>query len=177
MKKNILFIALVSLIGFLARLLPHLPNFSPFYSVLLFAGVYSRSPRYLLIPLGFLLLSDFWLGFYHSGVMVSVYLSFALIFLLGKIFKKRWSILNLASASLASALLFFLLTNFAVWYFGKGGWYSSDLSGLLLCYQLAIPFFKNTLYSTLLYNGLLFGVYESSRYWLSQRKKPLIKQT
>ena len=171
MKKNILLIIFVSLVAILARFLPHLPNFSPFYSLLLFSGVYSAHKKYLLIPLLALFFSDFFLGFYHLGVMISVYLSFALIFLLGKAYKKQKNILNLASVSLGSALLFFLLTNWAVWYFGS--WYSSNWSGLILSYQLAIPFFKSTLFSTLLYNGLLFGVYEASRYFLT-RKKPVL---
>jgi len=167
-KKNISLIIIVSLIALIARFLPHLPNFAPLYSVMLFAGVYSKEKKYFFIPLVALFISDIFIGFYQWQIMLSVYLSFIAIAGLGKLLKKQKNIINTASASLASSIIFFLVTNFAVWYFGD--WYSRDLAGLALCYNLAIPFFKSTLLSNLLYSGLLFGVYEFSAYALKNKK-------
>ena len=167
-KKNISLIIIVSLIALIARFLPHLPNFAPLYSVMLFAGVYSKEKKYFFIPLVALFISDIFIGFYQWQIMLSVYLSFIAIAGLGKLLKKRKNIINTASATLASSIIFFLVTNFAVWYFGD--WYSRDLAGLALCYNLAIPFFKSTLLSNLLYSGLLFGVYEFSAYALKNKK-------
>jgi len=98
---------------------------------------------------------------------LSVYGSLSLIGILGFWLKKNKNILNTISAILGSALLFFLITNFAVWYFGT--WYSHDLSGLALCYNLAIPFFKSTLLSNIVYAGLLFGVYEFTLHAIKQK--------
>ena len=167
-KKNISLIIIVSLIALIARFLPHLPNFAPLYSVMLFAGVYSKEKKYFFIPLVALFISDIFIGFYQWQIMLSVYLSFIAIAGLGKLLKKQKNIINTASATLASSIIFFLVTNFAVWYFGD--WYSRDLAGLALCYNLAIPFFKSTLLSNLLYSGLLFGVYEFSTYALKNKK-------
>jgi len=157
-KKNILLIIIISIIALTARLIPHVPNFSPLASVMLFAGVYTSSKKHLILPLIALFISDLFLGFYKLEVMLTVYSSLALISVLGVWLKNHKNVLNITSSTLASALLFFLTTNFAVWYFGT--WYSHDLSGLMLCYNLAIPFFKSTLISNVVYSGLLFTSYE-----------------
>jgi hypothetical protein len=61
----------------------------------------------------------------------------------------------------ASSLLFFVATNFAVWYFGS--LYTHDASGLFECYIAAIPFFKFTLLGDLMWTAVLFGGYALSR--------------
>lgn len=167
-KKNILLISLLSLVALAARFLPHIPNFAPLYSVMLFAGVYSDKKRYFFIPLIALLASDIFIGFYKWQIMLSVYLSFIIIAFLGAVVKKHKNIINIISSTLASSIIFFLFTNLAVWYFGS--WYSHDLAGLNYCYYLALPFFKSTLLSSLAYSGLLFGIYEAIHYALKNKK-------
>lgn len=156
----ILFVITAILAG---RLLPHAPNFSPLASLLLFGGAYYSKKRWILWSFLALFISDVIIGFYAWPVMVSVYVSFLLTALVGFYLRRRVSIYSVALASLGTALLFFLVTNGAVWYFGD--WYSHDWSGLMLCYTLAVPFFKNTLLSNVLYSGLLFGAYEALLYW------------
>lgn len=163
-KTNLLLISLISLIIILARLLPHVPNFSPLVSVMLFAGFYSQQKKYLLLPLVALFISDIFIGFYQWQVMLSLYGTLLLIAGLGIYANHYKNILNTISSTLGSALLFFLITNLAVWHFGN--WYTHDLSGLSLCFTLAVPFFKSTLSSTLLYSSLLFGIYETSQYFI-----------
>src|SRR5690606_42024641 len=60
--------------------------------------------------------------------------------------------------SLAGSVLFFVVSNFAVWVtaFVVPG-YPACSTGLLPCYVAAIPFFKNTLLGTLFYSAVLFG--------------------
>ena len=48
-----------------------------------------------------------------------------------------------------------MLTNFGVWLIG--GLYPRAWAGLVDCFVAAIPFFRNTLMSDLLYSALLFG--------------------
>lgn len=151
----IIFLSLLALIG---RFLPHLPNFSPLYSLLIFSGAYITRTRWAFLPLLSLAISDLFLGLYAWPIMLSVYGSLAINVLIGRQLKKNLSAINVLTASLISALIFFLITNTAVWSFGT--WYSHNLSGLMSCYTLAIPFFKTTLISTLLYSGLMFGAYE-----------------
>jgi hypothetical protein len=166
-KQNFFLILIVSLIIIAARLIPHVPNFSPLAAVILFSTMLAKDKKYLIMPFVALLVSDFFLGFYHLGIMLSVYGSFTLILLLGYWVKKYKNITNLITATLGAGLLFFLVTNFAVWYFGT--WYAHDFSGLMLSYMMAIPFFKQTILSNLLYTGLLFGVYETVQLLVKQK--------
>jgi hypothetical protein len=62
---------------------------------------------------------------------------------------------------LASAAVFFIITNFAVWL--EGSMYPANFSGLITCYVAAIPFFGNTLLSQLVFGAMLFGIFEMSR--------------
>lgn len=167
-KSNLILILLVSLVALAARLVPHAPNFSPLVAVMLFSGAYSQNRKYIFIPLVALFVSDIFIGFYKIEIMIAVYTSLLVVAYVGHLLHKQKNIINTLSASLAVAILFFVITNWAVWFFGD--WYSNNLNGLALSYSLAIPFFKNTLMSTLLYSGLMFGVYEGSQYLLKQKK-------
>ncbi len=62
------------------------------------------------------------------------------------------------SCSLSGSILFFILTNFAVWTFSQ--WYPHNIQGLIECYMMAVPFFKNTLLGDLFYASVIFGCYE-----------------
>ncbi|MBT4121398.1 hypothetical protein HOE31_00385, partial [bacterium] len=62
------------------------------------------------------------------------------------------------TSTLALSILFFLATNFAVWFFSP--WYSHDLNGLLMTFTLAIPFFKNSLMGNVFFTSVLFGGFE-----------------
>ena len=61
---------------------------------------------------------------------------------------------NLFLVSIFSASIFFFLTNLTVWAFGE--LYPLNFEGLILCYVMAIPFFTNTLISTILFSGLAY---------------------
>ena len=136
------------------RLVPHPPNFSPIDAMALFSGAYlGRRWLAFVAPIAALLLSDLVLGFY-AGMWVQ-YLTVALVVLLGSRALRRVSVLRVGGAAVASAVLFFLLTNFGVW--AMSGMYPLTASGLAACYVAAIPFFQNTLAGDLFYSGLLFG--------------------
>jgi hypothetical protein len=135
-----------------SRFLPLPPNFSPIMAVALFSGVFFANKKLaMLIPIGAMLISDIVLGLHIT--MLSVYLSFGLIAFLG-MKMKNVSIKSVLGNSLLGAGLFFVITNFAVWCIG---WYGYTWEGLATCYTTAIPFFRATLGSSVLYSGLLFG--------------------
>jgi hypothetical protein len=77
--------------------------------------------------------------------------------LLGLAIRRRRTVTNVAAATLAGAVFFFLATNFAVWANVSGVTYPRTFQGLLLCYEAAIPFFRNTLAGDLVYATALFG--------------------
>lgn len=153
------FYLIISLIaaGALMRLVPHWPNFTPVAAIALFGGTYLRRKELaFLIPVAALFLSDLLLGFHST--MAAVYASFALIVALGFILRRRVSPFGVVAASLASSVLFFLITNFAVWYSGMMP-YPHTASGLATSYIAGLPFLWNGLAGDLFYNGILFGSY------------------
>ena len=150
--KNILPLVFIMLSAILTRILPHPPNFAPITGIALFSGSYLSGFTSFLLPLSIMLISDLFIGF-HSG-MIYVYGSFLIIVLLGKYLNQKKSFIRLTGMSLASSLIFYLITNFGVWL--NGGLYPKTLQGLEQSYVMAIPFFKNTLLGDFFYTFLLF---------------------
>ncbi|MEM9889149.1 MAG: DUF6580 family putative transport protein [Bacteroidota bacterium] len=179
-KINIGIISAIIIVAALSRLLfVMIPNFSPIGAIALFGAAYF-SKKYLafLIPLAAMWISDllinnmiyprmfpeYYDGNFAWGVSWWVYGAFALVVVLGFVLFKREGIRqsinvkNIAVASLLTAIVFFLVTNFGVW--AGGNMYPKTITGLMLCYEAAIPFFWNTLISNFFFSAILFGGYE-----------------
>jgi len=164
MNKRFSIIIAVVFVAALTRLLPHAPNFTPLAAMALFGGAYI-SNKYLaiIIPLLAMLLSDALMGFNgwaFTEQVIVVYGCFALIAVLGISLQQRKSAVRVAGASIGASVLFFVLTNFAVWvggYFHTPALYPLNSSGLIECYVAAIPFFTNSLAGDLFYSAVLFG--------------------
>lgn len=156
------------LIGVGLRLLPHPPNFAPIAAIALFGGVYlSRKTAFVLL-MAIMVISDIFLGgYYFIPLMISVYGCFLLFIVLGSWLKKHKKWYNIGGSAILSAVLFFIITNFTVWAFTP--WYAKTLSGIIQCYIMAIPFFKNTLLGNLFYVTAFFGAYEIAEVWIKKR--------
>jgi len=157
---------LLILLGTTTRLLPHPPNFAPIAAIAIFGGIYLPKRFAILAPLAAMFLSDLVIGFYAWPIMLSVYSSFALSGLIGLWIRRQKNIRRIIGGTLLSSILFFLITNWAVWAFGM--MYPHNLLGLLESYTLALPFFRNSLLGDFFYVGLLIGGYELVRHRLSQ---------
>ena len=151
-------------------------NFSPLLPLSLFGAAYFAS-RYLafLVPLGIYLAGDIgiWIitgrldwALYAGQPML--YLSVLLVAASGLLLRSQRSWSRIASVGLGSAILFFVVSNFGVWAFGGGQRYALTFAGLMDCYIQAIPFFRNTLISMVVFLPLLF-----SRVALREAKQPL----
>ncbi len=151
------------------RLIPHLPNFAPIAALGLFGGTYLNKKYALLVPLGAMLISDYFIGFASFPVTFSVYFSFFLIGLIGLWLRRHKNLSNIIGATLAGSILFFVITNFAVW--AATPWYPKNLAGLEQSYFLALPFFRNTILGDLFYVSTMFGLFELVQ--LIVRKKDL----
>ena len=137
-----------------SRLIPHPPNFTPIAAIALFGGAQFASKRAaFLVPLAGMFLSDLVFGFY--AITPVVYGGFALTVCLGFWVRQHRSVQRIAFAAVASAILFFVLTNFGVW--AMDHLYPKTIAGLVDCFVAAIPFFRNMLLGNLLYSALLFG--------------------
>lgn len=145
-------------LGVILRILPHPPNFAPIAAIALFGGVYLTKKYFWIVPLLALFVGDYFIGSYNIRLMIAVYGSFGIISLIGLWLRNHRSLGMIISSALVGSLLFYLITNFAVWAFSP--WYMKDISGLMLSYTLALPFFKNTILGNLFYVSLFFGVYE-----------------
>lgn len=153
-KPRFIMLAGMILAAVASRLIPHPPNFTPIAAIALFGGAgFANKRAAFLVPLAGLFLSDLVVGFY--GITPVVYGGFALTVCLGLWVRRNRSVQRVVLAAVASAILFFVLTNFAVW--AIDNLYPKTLVGLVDCYVAAIPFFRNMLLGDLLYSALLFG--------------------
>jgi hypothetical protein len=149
-------LGLVALLS-LSRLIPHPPNFTPILGMAVFSGaIISKRLIAYLVPLAAMLLSDLYLGFHAS--MPIIYFSLAVCVLIGTFIEARVSILNSFLSISLGVLVFFLITNFMVWY--GSGMYESNISGLMTCYFKGLPFVQNTFFSSLIYGMGAFLIYD-----------------
>ncbi len=162
------------LLAALSRLLPHPPNFSPVEAIALFGGAYfSRRGWAVAVPLLAMFGSDLLLGLLNGGIyldyflsagFLSVYACIALSTVLGFGLRGKVSGLRVTSYSLAGSVMFFLVTNFAVWATATSLAVAPACSvGLGACYVAGLPFFQNTLLGTLFYSAMLFGSFALMR--------------
>lgn len=171
-RSNLLILFILILACALYRVWDSRPmGFAPQIAMALFAGSICKDKRFaFLFPVLSLFISDLIYqilyiqglstikGFY-SGQWQN-YLLIASITIIGFFINKN-RIGQIFIGSLAGAVYFFLISNFMVWV--GGGWdinnqpYPRSFSGLMLCFSEALPFFKWSVLSTLIFNGIFFG--------------------
>ena len=152
---------LLILVAVLARIIPHPPNFTPIIAIALFSGhILTKSNKVIgyLIPLIIMFIADLFIGFYST--IIYVYLSIFIISIIGKRSHLFKSPKETTLTSTIGSILFFLITNTAVWFHSE--MYSKTITGLWSCYVMAIPFFHNTLISTLTFMGVIWITYTFS---------------
>ena len=145
------------------RLLPHPPNVTSITALALFGGAcFSNRWIAFAVPLLALAASNLVLGVYWNWSFMAwqphlwvQYVAFAMIVALGFLLRERRSVWRVASVTLASSVLFFVVTNLAEWAFQA--WYPKTADGLVAAYVAAIPFFRNSLLGDFGYVALLFG--------------------
>ncbi len=112
-----------------------------------------------------MLVSDLFIGFYGLPIMLSVYLSFTLMAVIGYTTQEKgWK--KIATGTVVGSTIFFLVTNWAVWAFGT--MYPANLTGLFTSYFAALPFFRNQLMADIFYTTVLVGGYEYIRQLTTQ---------
>lgn len=154
MNKALLILSAL-LIGVLARWLPHPPNFSPIIAIAIFMGL--KMPNRLwaaAVPLAIMFVTDLALGFYSLFYITYAALAVLAIFThwLPKNGVLKSKALQTVGFGLAGSIWFYLTTNAAAWW--STGIYTKDFSGLLQSYVAGIPFFQNTMISSLAFTAL-----------------------
>ena len=159
-------LAIILLIcGIALRFIPPAPNFTPVTAIALFGGFYLSKKHAVLLPLSLMILSDIFIGL-HDTILFT-WGSFVLIAAIGLWVKQRKSPAIILGASILSSVVFFLITNFGAW---LSPLYPNTWEGFINCYTLAIPFFRTTLASSLLYSVVLFGSYELIAAWAKRTR-------
>ncbi|MGE5479809.1 MAG: DUF6580 family putative transport protein [Chloroflexota bacterium] len=140
----------------LSRFLPHPPNFTAILGAAIFSGAIMKD-KYLaaLLPVAAMIVSDLFLGLHES--LFAVYASVIACSLIGRRFASNRAAVNVFGVSLASAVLFFVVTNLSVW--ALSGMYPMNFGGLVSSYIMAVPFFGNLVAGTLLSSFALFTGY------------------
>jgi hypothetical protein len=152
------------------RLAPHPMNFAPIGALALFGGAYFSSKRAALaISLLSLAAGDVFIGFHR--LIPYVYASLLVSVAIGFWLRRKRSAPRIAAATLAGAVQFFVVTNFAVWVTSTGT-YPKSAGGLAACYIAGIPYFWNTLAGDAFYAALLFGGMA-----LAERKFPSLRES
>ena len=154
-KNFIVFISCVGIV-LLFRIIPHPPNFTPVIVLSLYLpfifGIWS-------IPfciLGFAI-TDYFIGF-HS-LLFWTWGALAFTGYTSKFCNKIYSRIVL---TFIGAITFFTISNFGVWI--SGTLYEISVQGLLKCYIMAIPFFTNTLLSTMFF-AVIFELFILSKFY------------
>jgi hypothetical protein len=144
-------------VGILSRLFTPYPNFNPVIALAIFSGVYIKNKKLaLLLPLLLMFISDLFLGF-HSTIAFT-WVGIVLVSMVGVYIREKKSVKSIFAASLASAVIFYVISNAGVWL--MDAMYPMTWAGLAECFAMALPFFRMTLMSAFIYAFILFGVYE-----------------
>ncbi len=153
------------------------PNFSVAYAFVFCAGVFFAGAMAWWLPLGVMLATDIGLNFYYqqSGIDPDVwsaanvanlafnYAAYAGLILLGRGFARQKTFSKLLAGGLLGAILFYLVTNTASWFFNPfhNVEYTRNLAGWICALTKGIggypptwEFFRNTLLSGGLFTAL-----------------------
>jgi len=161
MNKRLITLSAIVGLAALSRLLPHPPNVTPIAAMALFAGAHFRNWRIaFLMPIAAMFLSDLVLGFAVYGAVLFksqpvVYLCMIITVGIGRLIENKRSVAQVFTATLTSAVIFYVVTNFAVW--AGDALYPKTLSGMITCYTAAIPFFRNSVLGDVGYTAILFA--------------------
>ena len=137
----------------LSRLIPHPPNFTPLGAMAILAGAVAKDIRLgMLIPIAAMLISDALIGFHSS--LLFVYGAVIIMVLISRYLLSAYSVTKLAVTALIVSILFFLITNFGAWL--SHDMYPRTLNGLWQAYVAGIPFFRNTVLSSLFFTAISF---------------------
>src|ERR1700730_8033378 len=148
-------VAGIVLAAALLCIIPHPMNFAPIGALALFGGAYFSSKRAALaVPLLSLVAGDIVTGFHR--LIPYVYASFLVSVAIGFWLRRKKSAWRIGGATVAGAIQFFLITNFALWASSIGS-YPKNAGGLAACYIAGLPLFWNTLAGDAFYVTLLFG--------------------
>lgn len=130
-----------------------IPNFEIITALTLVSAVFLGRLWAIAAPLSIIAITDVFIG--NGPVMIFTWSAFAVIGIFGWLFSKlniksaKMKVVGLAGVGIVSSVFFFLYTNFGWWL--VSGMYPHTLDGLIQCYIMGLPFFKNNLIGNLIF--------------------------
>ena len=120
------------------------------------------------VPLSVMVISDLKFGGYNFFIMMSVYTCLMLPAFAGPWLKSRLqapqkgvkTCLTIGVSGLLCSIAFFVVTNLTLWC--SGSMYPNSMSGLMLCFSQAIPFFRHTLMGDMVFAFVFLGGYTAA---------------
>ena len=147
--NKIFYLIFFGVILALSRIIPHPQNFTPILASAIMAPMLIKDRWVgMAIPIVAMFISDVIIGFHPYQFVI-----YSSIFAIALVTPMRKNYTRLGIMAVCGSVWFFITTNFAEWIIWD--YYPKTIEGLITCYTLAIPFFKNTLISTCLFTGLL----------------------
>lgn len=136
-----------------SRALPHPSNMTALVPAALLAG-YFLSGLWLatMVPLAALAISDLLFFSFYPGIEY-VYGAALLAMLMGRLFTKKQPGFLIFGGFVAS-VLFFAVSNLGVWL--STSMYPRTWDGLVQCYVMAVPFFRNQIIGDVIYGVVLY---------------------
>ena len=144
-------------IATMAHLIPHPFGVSSVGATALYAGAHGGR-FFWATPLIPLTAGAILLGFYDPLVMAFVFGGFMLSTLAGRwLLRRRRSYGRYAAAIATGAVIFYVVSNFAIWLVG---YYPPTAAGLAQCYLNGLPFLGQAMVADAAYCFVLFGLHK-----------------
>jgi len=170
-KSQLIAFLLMLLAAVLYRAMPGRPwGFAPQWSIALFSGAIFVNDKKWAFIFSFLSLvcSDaiyqilylkgwFPMPGFYGGQWLN-YLLFVSVAFFGFLMQSQKPF-HVVAASIAGPTYFFLTSNFFVWLGGGGYHHPKTLAGLLATYWDGVPFYTNSLISTIIFSCILFSTF------------------
>jgi len=153
-------IAVAVRLGVAAKVVSLPFGFTPLGASMLFAGA-KLPAKQRWIPLAALVVCDLALtrvlyAYPFTWDQLITWGCYAGVIAMGTLLARNASLLRVAGLSVASSVGFFVITNLAVFFAWET--YPKTLSGLALCYTMALPFFRNGLTSDVIFAVTFFSI-------------------
>ena len=148
-KLNILtFIFFVTILT-LSKILPHPPNFTPLFALIIFSSLIIQNRIILVAVISLsLLISDIILGIYQGAsiiILILIFIALTVPFIFKKI-----NLINIFFSTIYSSFVFYIFSSpIHVLFFENK---KLNLETLIISYYDGLPFFVNTITSTFVYS-------------------------
>ena len=153
MKNDLMIPIIMMTLLVISRMISDIPNFTATIALIMFTSYLIRDKfQSVLVILVSQIISDLYIGIYSS--MFFVYGAYVFIALLSPIIMNKLSFKSVLISSLVTPTIFYIVSNFGVWI--TGSTYPLSLDGLIMCYVAGIPFFDETLLSTVVFSVTIY---------------------